>query len=47
MRQKVKKSVSLLPEGEEKIILEILNFSIKEIEKMFSVWKYVTKNANP
>ena len=26
MRQKVKKSVSLLPEGEEKIILEILNF---------------------
>ena len=27
MRQKVKKSVSILPEGEEKIILEILNFS--------------------
>ena len=26
MRQKVKKSVSILPEGEEKIILEILNF---------------------
>ena len=26
MRQKVKKSVSLLPEGEEKIILEIFNF---------------------
>ena len=27
MRQKVKKSVSILPEGEEKIILEILNFN--------------------
>jgi len=27
MRQKVKKSVSILPEGEEKIILEIFNFS--------------------
>ena len=26
MRQKVKKSVSILPEREEKIILEILNF---------------------
>ena len=27
MRQKVKKSVSILPEREEKIILEILNFT--------------------
>ena len=27
MRQKVKKSVSILPEGEEKIILEIFNFN--------------------
>ena len=31
MRQKVKKSVSLLPEGEEKIILEIFNFSVHYI----------------
>ena len=31
MRQKVKKSVSILPEREEKIILEILNFRISKV----------------
>ena len=37
MRQKVKKSVSILPEGEEKIILEIFNFN-KDVQMMFKLF---------
>ena len=39
MRQKVKKSVSILPEGEEKIILEILNFSMTSVVQ-YLFWVY-------
>ena len=43
MRQKVKKSVSILPEGEEKIILEIFNFSItsKTILSVFDIPTFI------
>ena len=40
MRQKVKKSVSILPEREEKIILEILNFNYRI--KHCRLWEVVT-----
>ena len=43
MRQKVKKSVSILPEGEEKIILEILNFRGAILVKMKNV---IPENAS-
>ena len=53
MWQKVKKSVSILPEREEKIILEILNFSQSFIFifffyfKLFKIWTYVNLQQAP